>query len=70
MVNHVMNNEMAIIIWLLHIMLVRSTHTTINKMAKITDTIFIWHVHWTPSTMQTKQIKNYALMWKDARIHD
>ena len=29
-------------------------HATMNKTAKITDAIFVWHAEWAPSTILTK----------------
>ena len=29
-------------------------HASMNKTAKITDTIFVWYMQWTPSTVQMK----------------
>ena len=35
--------------------------TTVNKMAKITDTTLVWDMQQTPATTtHTKQIKNYT----------
>ena len=38
-------------------------HAMMNEMVKITDTIFIWHVH---CIYRGRQIKNYTLGQKDA----
>ena len=27
-------------------------HATMNKTAKITDTVFVWHMQWTPLTIE------------------
>ena len=29
-------------------------HATMNKLVKITDTMFVWYMQWAPSTIQMK----------------
>ena len=53
MLNHAMNNETAKIIVALYWAGVVN-HTIMKKTIKITGIIFVWHVQWTPSTIQIK----------------
>ena len=39
-----------------------------EKAAKITDTMYVWHMQWTPLIIQMKT--NYTFDYKDTRIHD
>ena len=53
MVSHAMNNETAKITVVLYLA-GTVNRVTMNKTAKITDAVFVWHVQWAPSTIQTK----------------
>ena len=55
MVNHATNNEMAkIAVSPYKVGIIN--HSTKNEMVKIIGTIFIGHVQWAPSTIQTKTV--------------
>ena len=43
-------------------------HVLMDEMTKITNTRFIWHMLWTPSTIQ-RQIKNYMFGYRETGIH-
>ena len=45
-----MNNEMAKITVALYYADIMN-YAMMNKMVKMTDTISVWHVQWTPSTI-------------------
>ena len=53
MVNHATKNETTKIT-VVSYQAGMVTHATMNKIVKITDTVFAWHLQWTPSTIQTK----------------
>ena len=67
MISHATNNETAKIM-VAPYQADTVNHATTNKMVKITNTIFVQHVQWTPSTIQ-RQIKNYTFGQKDTRVH-
>ena len=61
-VNHAMNNETAKSMFAPY-QAGMVNHAMMNKKVKITDTIFVWHMYWAPSTIP---MKNCMFGWTDS----